>query len=243
MEDPVRDNILLRLPTKLGGCAVLLTILLAGCSDGGNPPPPAATTTATPVATATRTSTPAATATETSTPAPTATATPLPTIAGQENLFGSLAQGSGALTIEPVPLIPTYFSDCLGGSGPDCAGGTLLYIGTDPGFEEADADMPGLPLYALPDGVSVSLEVISIDPDLSLAFEGGTLDAAGQSLELGTTPGIHADLQWVLVLPSGASLDAGHPVTLKLTTASAGFTDSAEFTEIVKPSSGPPPAE
>ena len=94
-----------------------------------------------------------------------------------------------------------------------------------------------MPLYALPDGVTLSLKVIAIDPDLILAFEDATLSAAGQSLELGTTPGIHDDLQWELLLPYGAPFDQGHPVTLQLTTTSDGFTDSLQFTETVRPSS------
>jgi len=188
---------------------------------------------------------PAATATQTPTVGPTVTATPLPSAAGVENLFGSTVQGSGMLTIEPLALIPAYFSACLGGTGVNCIGGSVVYVGSDPGFKEADASEsdPTVPLYALPDGVTVTVQVISIDPALSLKFElGTTLTAAGQSLEIGTTPGIHADLEWQLLLPGGAPFD-GHPVTLKLTTTSGGFSNSVEFTEVVQPSSGTAPVE
>lgn len=190
------------------------------------------------------------TAAQSATPVPTATATPSPTvtatpfeIAGQENLFGSTAQDSGALFIEPVPLIPVYFSACLGGTGVNCAGGTVVYSGGDPGFEEAPPDEAMPPLYALPDGVTVRLQVVAIDPALSLIFENGTLNAAGQSLKLGTTPGIHADLQWQLAVPGDAPFGTPHPVTLKLTTTTAGFSDSAEFTETVQASTGSAPSE
>jgi len=199
----------------------------------------------------------AATSTPTATPtvAATPTSTPLPVIAGQENLFGSSAQGSGALTIEPLPLIPAYFDFCLGSADPNCAGGTLVYVGTDPGFKEADdseAD-PSHSLYALPDGVTVTLEVVSIDPALSLVFncppycvagsqtEGVTLNAPQQTLLLGTTPGIHADLAWELSMPAGQPI-TGHAVTFKLTTTTGGFTDSVEFTETVEASTGTAPA-
>ncbi len=212
-----------------------LTLLLvaAGCGDDDSNNGPAAT--ATPIPTRTTTSVPTATTT------PTATVTTTPfSIAGQENLFGSTAQGSGALTIQAVPLIPAYFSACLGGSGTNCAGGTIVYSGGDPGFKEAAPDEASPPLYALPDGVAVSLQVITIDPAVSLIFDNGTLNAAGQSLDFGTTPGIHADLQWQLTLPGGQPF-TDHNVRLKLTTTTSGFTDSVEFTETVQPSSGAPP--
>ena len=88
----------------------------------------------------------------------------------------------------------------------------------------------------------MTLEVIAIDPALSLNFDAGTLNAAGQSLVLGTTPGIHADLEWQLIMPGGAHPVEGHTVTLKLTTTASGFTDSVAFTETVEASSGSAPA-
>lgn len=217
------------IPTLSGASLVLLGFLGTGCGSSDDTP-------RVPTATATATRTPAA-------PLPTATTTPLPSVAGQENLFGSTAQDSGALTIDAVPQIPTYFSACLGGTGPNCTGGTNIYIGNDPGFKEADQSEATSELFALPDGVTLSLKVVSIDPALSLRFEDGTLSAAGQSIDLGTTPGIHADLEWQLALPGETPFGASYPVTLKLTTSSNGFSDSAQFSEIVLPSSGtaPPP--
>jgi hypothetical protein len=214
---------------RAGGLLVVLALLGVGvgCGDSNNSP-------------AGPTTTPTATATST-VAIPTPTTTPLPSIAGQENLFGSTAQDSGALTIDPVPQIPAYFSACLGGNDPDCTGGTNIYIGNDPGFKEADASEAAADLFALPDNVPVTLEVVAIDPALSLKFDSVTLNAAGQSLQFGTTPDIHADLEWQLALPGGTPFGPGYPVTLKLTTTASGFTDSAEFTETVRPSSGTAP--
>lgn len=214
-------------PTLSAAGLVVLTCFGIGCGGSDNTPPAA-------TATATATRTPAA-------PLPTATTTPLPSVAGQENLFGSTAQDAGALTIDAVQQIPTYFSACLGGTGSNCDGGTNIYIGGDPGFKEADASEATAELFALPDGVTLSVQVVAIDPAVSLKFEDGTLNAARQSIELGTTPGIHADLEWQLGLPGGTPFGPGYAVTLKLTTTSSGFTDSAEFTEVLRPSSGSPP--
>lgn len=212
-----------------GGLMLLVAVLVMGCGGNDNG--------------------------SSGTPAATPTPTPLPVIAGQENLFGSTAQGSGALTIEPLPLIPAYFDFCLGSTDPNCVGGTLIYVGTDPGFKEADdteAD-PSHSLYALPDGVTVTLEVIRIDPALNMVFNcppycaagsqtlGVSLSAAQQTLLLGTTPKIHADLEWQLSMPAGQPV-VGHNVTLQLTTTTGGFTDSVEFTETVEASTGTAPA-
>ena len=213
-------------------CAVALisaALCAIGCGEDDN------STAAPPAATATSTRTPSASAA-------TPTATPLPSAAGVENLFGSTAPGGGALTIQPLAVIPAYFSTCLGGSGDNCAGGSIVYIGSDPGFKEADAMEATATLFALPDGVEMSLQVIAIDPALSLKFDNGTLTAAGQSLELGTTPGIHADLEWQIFEPASAPFGTPHNVTLQLTTTTNGFTNSAQFTETVQASSGSPPA-
>jgi len=214
------------------GAALMIVLAAAGMGCGSDNDSEA---TARPSATATATRTPI-------TPMATATATPLPSAGGKENLFGSTAQGSGALTIAPLAVIPVYFSACLGGSGVNCDGGSIVYIGSNPGFKEADATEATATLFPLPDGVRVSLQVIAIDPVLSLQFDNGTLNAAGQMLEFGTTPGIHADLQWQLVVPGSAPFGTAHNVTLQLTTTSGGFTNSAEFTETVQASTGPAPS-
>ena len=210
--------------------AVVTTVIGCGDEEEGQHPQ---LSTVTPTQTATHTP-------EAATGTP--TATPLPSAAGIENLFGSSAQGGGALTIEPLAVIPVYFSTCLGGSGDNCDGGSIVYIGSDPGFKEADSTEATATLFALPDGVEVSLSVIAIDPALSLKFDNGTLTTAGQTLKLGTTPGVHADLEWQLFVPASAPFGEPHEVTLQLTTTTRGFTNSAEFTETVQASSGAAPA-
>jgi len=186
--------------------------LIGGCGedDSNNLPPATSTAVVMSTATATPTVTPTATPEEEE---------------GAENLFGSTVSGGGALTIDPFAQIPVFLQQC--------AGDTCFYSSADPtspGFKEADdsEDEPGFPLFHLPDGVAVTVDIISIDSGISLQFDDGmVLNAAGQTLFLGTTPGIHRDLFWQLTGPSDEPEGTAHHIAVKLTTTSAAFTESA----------------
>jgi hypothetical protein len=175
----------------------------------------------------------------------TATVTPTatPTPRENENIFGATEVGGGTLTID-APLGPTgqptvdiYLSNSVGG--------TDIYIGTTPGFKEADADEPNFPLYQLVDGIPITLEVVAIDPAVSLIFEEPsgalTLTQAGQSIPIGTTPGIQQDLSWQVQVPSGGSA-SGHSVMVQLTTTSDLYSESAVYTLQLVPMPGQPPS-
>jgi hypothetical protein len=177
----------------------------------------------------------------------TATPTPSPTVSPTpeepphtENLFGSTAEGSGALTVDAKSEVEVFFSACLGGTGPTCDNGTVVYTGTDPGFEEAEEDEPDEPLFVLVDGTPVSLQVTAIEPGVSLKFDDVTLNAVGQSVLLGTTPGVHRDLEWTLSAAGGEGVPEGRSVSLKMTTTSSTYTESAEFTVTLQPTGAPP---
>ncbi len=194
------------------------------------------------------------TSTATATPLPTETATPLPTFTAtsrptstptpreNENLFGSTQTGGGTLTIDsPLgetgqPTVDIYLSNSIGGND--------IYIGTDPGFKEAEADEPSFPLFTLTDGIPITLEIVAIDPAVNLIFDQPdgvvTLTQAGQSIGIGTTPGIHQDLEWQLTVPTGSSA-SGHSVSVKLTTASSTYRESAVQTLQLLPTAGQPP--
>jgi hypothetical protein len=223
---PVLHLYRLRLVSLLG---VLTLIGAAGCgSDNGNH---------------TQAASPTPTLVPTSTPSPSPTATPTE---GEpehsENLFGSTAPGGGALVVDAAASVDVSLSQCIGGSGDNCAGGTAIYVGTDPGFKEY-TDESGETLYPLIDGIPVSLEVTAIDPGVALIFEGGlSLTAVGQSAPLCppepsaacTTPGIHADLQWQLTVPGSDTQPRN--VSFKLTTTSSAYTESAVYTAALTPS-------
>ena len=73
--------------------------------------------------------------------------------------LGSDAAGGGKLTAEFDfdRAIALFFDECLGGSGDDCEGGTLLYSAANPGFSALESDEPGVGLvgeHHLADGRS-----------------------------------------------------------------------------------------
>lgn len=112
-----------------------------------------------------------------------------------------------------------------------CAGGQCLFTNTDPGFNSPTQDRPTDGLYALASGTTVHLNVVAIDPGFSVKFSNTTLNQAGDSIRLGTTPGIHVHPSWQLVGPSGSVLEAS--VVLRLS-AGARYTDSVPFTLVFR---------
>ena len=173
------------------------------------------------------------------TPTP-AVATPTPAEeAGPELHFGATGSGSGmlALASDDIPIVE-MFPTCLGGTGASCTGGSIVYMGTDPGFPSITADDLQQPLYRIADGTEVHLLVTAIDPNVSLTFNDTPLNAVGQSLVLGTTP-LHADGSWQFVIAGGTTATP-HMVTLQLTTPSSAYTASAPFALALTPSAGTP---
>ncbi len=215
---PIRRQFMFAL--NLAACGML--VVLAGCgSDDHDVVTPAATSTATPP--------------RMNTPLPTSTPTERP----NENIFGSTIAGGGRLTIDQASQVSISLSTCIGGTGDTCEGGTAFYIGTEPGFEEAEDDQPSLPLFHLPDGVPITLQVVAIDAGTKLKFEDVELTTAGQSIDIGTTPGIHQDLEWQLQVPPGGSA-TGHNVSVKLTSVSAAYGESSTYTLELVPKQGQP---
>lgn len=172
-----------------------------------------------------------------SAPTPTITpqmATPTPTPEEEEPghveaMIGSHHAGGGELHAhyEFEPPIPLPFSECLGGSGANCEGGTALYLAGNPGLDSTEEDMPEESLYTLTDGTAVRFTIVSIAPQLSMRLEGVTLDSAGDSVVLGEVP-FHADAETVLALPGGEPPTTEFAVTYTL--SAQGYETSAEHT-------------
>jgi uncharacterized repeat protein (TIGR04052 family) len=144
------------------------------------------------------------------------------------------ADNGGALLAHPEfdlsQPIPLSFDECFGGTGDDCTGGTRLYSAVNPGIEPLDESEPDDNAFTPADGVPVTLEVTAIDTGLSVRFGDVVLDHVGSTVLLGTTPSFHADLETQLMLPGGTTPDGTFSVTFKLTTTSAQYQPSSEFT-------------
>ena len=198
----------LRLALAIG----FLLIALQGCDDddgkGGGAP-------ATPTPTAT----------------PTATASPVPTEEPHPphsvSRVGSTQAGGGKLTIDENFTAFVVPEACLGGSGEDCEGGTVVYIGDSPGFNNLQTENPAQPIYKLPDGVTVSIEVTAVDEGASLGISGMSLDTAGEIGLVNTTPELHNHPEWTLVAPGGTHPEDKH-ITYRL--LANGFVASDEIT-------------
>jgi hypothetical protein len=163
------------------------------------------TFTAEPTDTPTELSTPTYTATETAVgETPTATATP--EHHGPPHsimLVGSTEPEAGALGVNDVPIAYVTESACLGGSGEECEGGTVVYTGTSPGFNDLTEDDPNQPLYVLPVGVEISIEITSIEAGASVMISGEVLDEVGETAVVNTTGHLHNHPTWTLVAPGG----------------------------------------
>jgi hypothetical protein len=144
--------------------------------------------------------------------------------------------GGGSLVIaynfgKPVEVT---FVQCFGGEPPDCQGGLRLYAAEDPGFVSLGARVPGEDLFALPDDVEVSLELLAADSGASLAIEGATLDEAGDTAVLGATPDLHAHGSWQLAIPGGEEPAESYALTLRAVTQD-GFGPSPAYVVLMHP--------
>jgi hypothetical protein len=140
---------------------------------------------------------------------------------------GSTQVGGGMLTVNEVPTAFVVESACLGGTGDECTGGTVVYTGDSPGFNDVREEEPELPLYALPDGTEVSVEIITVDTDASLLISGALLDEAGETAVVNTSPELHNHPTWQIVAPGGT-----HPEdkSIAIRLHADGFQSSDEIT-------------
>lgn len=83
------------------------------------------------------------------------------------------------------------------------------WIGVDPSFNSLVADDPARSLYRLKNGTKVTMEVLTVDPAVSVVLDGKTLAAAGKIAVVGKMPYLHVHPQWTLQLPHGTFGD-GH---------------------------------
>jgi hypothetical protein len=148
--------------------------------------------------------------------------------------IASSSEGSGQLVghfeFDSERPIALFFSECLGGTGDDCEGGTVLYSTANPGFSPLEMDHPTESLYTLADGVPITVEVAAIDEGLSVRIEEVTLDSPGDSVVLGEAPHFHADALTQLVAPGGGLPDHELGFSFVLKTSAPQYTGSDELT-------------
>lgn len=119
------------------------------------------------------------------------------------------------------------FLACVGGTAANCSDGTAVYSTNSPGFVSAEEDDEHG--YALPAGVPLRLEVVTIDAGMQLKLGGVTLDGIGDAVTLGATP-LHADLETQVLVEGGHGAEHGWHATLKLSSTDARFSASETFT-------------
>ena len=134
--------------------------------------------------------------------------------------------------------IPAFASDCLGGTGEECTGGTRIFSTVNPGVEPLAESAPDESVYTLVDGTPVTFEVTAIDAGLTMRLGGTTLDSAGDSVLLGSSPDFHADFEAQLALPGGAVPTGTYSVTFKVTTTPATYQPSQTLTLKFSPTEG-----
>jgi hypothetical protein len=144
---------------------------------------------------------------------------------------GSSASGGGALKLEGFDFAERIVVT------PSSSNATMtLYTTTFPSFQFIDADQPGTPLYRLPDGTRLTLEItcdgsVCIDAGASIRLD-RIVDATGETASIGeVAAGEHVHPEWRLLLPNGVVGE--YRVPFKITTTAAGYSQSQVYTAIL----------
>lgn len=112
-------------------------------------------------------------------------------------IIGSTEPSGGALVLDYDFGLPFEVFEST------TIGGFTLWSGTDPGFAQAETDEPDEGVYALEDGVTVSLEVTALEAGTRFRFGDVTVDEVGERVALGTVPDLHGHGEWQVTLPEG----------------------------------------
>lgn len=159
----------------------------------------------------------------------------------RELFIASSQENGGALVFHPefdvADAIPAFLSDCLGGTGEECTGGTQVFTTVNPGIEPLAESEPDESLFTLAAETPVTLEITAIDAGLTMRLGDTTLDSVGDTVLLGSAPDFHADMEAQLALAAGTAA-RDYAVTFKVTTTAAGYQSSSELTLSFTPSEG-----
>lgn|GEM_PF-1037755 len=104
-------------------------------------------------------------------------------------------------------------------------GGVDLFSATEPGFNAlVRADLPAA-MRPLERGAEVEIEIVALDPGVSVVVVGRRLGAPGDRARIGAAPDLHVHPSWQLVVPPGASGDGS--VTFRLVSSSPRYAASS----------------
>ncbi|MDG2305499.1 MAG: hypothetical protein P8R42_12800 [Candidatus Binatia bacterium] len=112
-------------------------------------------------------------------------------------IIGATEPGGGALVMDYDFGLPFEVFESTSISG------FTLWSGTGPGFAQAETDEPDEGVYALADGVTVSLEVTALEAGTQFRFGDVTVNEVGERVALGTVPDLHGHGEWQVTLPEG----------------------------------------
>jgi hypothetical protein len=120
------------------------------------------------------------------------TLAPTPAGAHEHVWIGSTAKNGGSLAVQydfgrAFPTVPLP--------------GSTGFIGVDPAFNTFPADSPGF--FRPKAGTNVFMEIVAIDPAITVELNGKTLRAPGDRAKVGTIPYLHQHPQWNLRPPAG----------------------------------------
>jgi hypothetical protein len=142
----------------------------------------------------------------------------------------STLPGSGKLAVtgvgdEPVPAALIF-----------CSNGECLYESEEGAILVPDENDDHGGLHAVAGGTAIRVEIVSVDAGAALKVAGAKLDQAGESVALGSTPGLHAHVIWEIEAPEG---EVGTwSVVFRFTAPSSAYDPSDPVTVVVSNDAG-----
>jgi len=121
-----------------------------------------------------------------------------------------------------------------------CAGGLCLYSTINPAFLSAEQDDPERNLFALDEGTTVSIEIVSADAVVTLNVDGARLKQPGDTASLGPAP-FHNHPSWQVVAAEGVVGD--FDISYRVRAPGTAYGDSIAYASVVsnRPQAQPTP--
>jgi hypothetical protein len=143
--------------------------------------------------------------------------------------IGSTTAGGGSLDAE-LPFTTVEVTESA------AVGDLVLWADSNPGVATLEEDEPDEGLYALPEGVPVSLEITALDEGVRFKFGDTTIDEVGESVLIGPAP-FHTSGEWQVVLPEGVH-SGEYELSFRFTTTTPPYAPSEESTLLLIPTEG-----